>query len=206
MKRLAAMIAMLAAFAAGASTLRLDPGLTAPDVADGARLDAAVLVSTNATATAQVAAVYELPIYGEVERVSVVTNDHYVLSTNVVVGTNATLQATDLYTLSTNPTEMVTDLYAVSTNAGIVATNYLYVATNYFIVWTNTSLAMVNRPTTTTVTNYSWEVTDMVAVTNELLSLTASGGYAETNAVNRWIVSPARLLVEGAPVTLIFSR
>jgi len=197
---------LLFAIAVAASTLRLDPGLTAPDVADGARLDAAVLVSTNATATAQVAAVYELPVYVAVESVVVATNDYYVLSTNVVVGTNATLQATDLYTLSTNPTEKVTDLYAVSTNAGIVATNYFYVATNYFTVWTNTSLAMVNRPTTTTTTNYSWEVTDMVAVTNELVSLTASGGYAETNAVNRWIVSPARLLVEGAPVTLIFSR
>lgn len=197
---------LLFAIAVAASTLRLDPGLTASDVADGARLDAAVLVSTNATATAQVAAVYEFPVYGEVESVSVVTIDHYVLATNVVVGTNLTLQATDLYTLSTNPTEKVTDLYEVQTNAGIVATNYFYIATNYFTVWTNSWPVMVNRPTVETTTNFSWEVTDMVAVTNELLSLTASGGYAETNAVNRWIVSPARLLVEGAPVTLIFSR
>ena len=39
---------------------------------------------------------------------------------------------------------------------------------------------------------------------NDLVSL--SGGYAETNGVNRWIVSPARFLVTGDPVTLIFTR
>ena len=70
MKRLFATIATLAAFAACAAPLRLDPGLSAPGIADGARLDAAALLSTNAVATSTVAAVYELPVYGDVETVA----------------------------------------------------------------------------------------------------------------------------------------
>ena len=50
----------------------------------------------------------------------------------------------------------------------------------------------------------SEELTGTVAYTNDLFSL--SGGYAETNGVNRWIVSPARFLVTGDPVTVIFTR
>lgn len=205
MKRLLATIAMLAAFAAAAATLRLDPGLSAPGVADGARLDAAALLSTNAVATSTVAAVYELPIYGDVETVATNTHAHYVLSTNVVVGTNATYQVTDLYTLSTNPTYQVTDLYTLATNtAGVVETNYLYIATNYFTVWTNSFEVMVNRPTVSIATNHTWDVVDMVPRTNELFSLSASTGYAETNHVDRWIFPGARLLVTGESVTLIF--
>ncbi len=204
MKKLLTVTCYLFAVAASAATLRLSPGLSPLDVADGVRLDAAVLVSTNATATAQVAAVYELPEYGTVESVTVVTNDHYVLSTNVVIGTNATLDVTGLYTLATNPTDQVTDLYNVTTNAGIVATNYLYIATNYWTVWTNSWPVMVNRPTVSTLTNRITDVTGYKPITNELFSLTAEGGYAETNAINRWLVSPARLLLIGDPVTLIF--
>ena len=184
MKKLVAIICFLMfAFAAIAATLRLDPGLSAPGVADGARLDAAVLVSTNAGASCTVKAVYELPLYETVQSVTSVTNDFYVLSTNVVVGTNATLQVTDLYT--------------VVTNSGVVATNY-------FTVWTNSWPVMVNRPTVTMVTNNLIGVAGTVAYTNDLFSL--SGGYAETNGVNRWIVSPARFLVTGDPVTVIFTR
>ncbi|MBO7686494.1 MAG: hypothetical protein J6V72_08925 [Kiritimatiellae bacterium] len=184
MKKLVAIICFLMfAFAASAATLRLDPGLSAPGVADGARLDAAVLVSTNAVATAQVAAVYELPAYGEVESVTVSTNDYYTLSTNVVIGTNSTVLATDLYT--------------VTTNSGVVATNY-------FLVWTNSWPVMVNRPTVTTTTNTSWEVVSYFPVTNDLFTLTASAGYAETNRVDRWIAPGARLLLTGEPVTLFF--
>ena len=168
---------------AAGGAVRLGPGLSAPDIADGARLDAAVLVSTNAAASCTVKAVYELPLYETVQSVTSVTNDFYVLSTNVVIGTNATLQVTDLYT--------------VVTNSGVVATNY-------FTVWTNSWPVMVNRPTVTTVTNNLLELTGTVAYTNDLLSLT--GGYAETNGVNRWIVSPARFLVTGDPVTVIFTR
>ena len=184
MKKLVAIICFLMfAFAAIAATLRLDPGLSAPGVADGARLDAAVLVSTNARASCTVKAVYELPLYETVQSVTSVTNDYYVLSTNVVVGTNATLQVTDLYT--------------VVTNSGVVATNY-------FTVWTNSWPVMVNRPTVTMVTNNLIGVAGTVAYTNDLFSL--SGGYAETNGVNRWIVAPARFLVTGDPVTVIFTR
>ena len=206
MKKLLTIIFLLAAFAAGAITLQLEPGLTAPGIADGAKLEAAVLVSTNATATATVKAVYELPVYGTVETVTTNTADYYTLSTNTVIGTNSTLAVTDLYTLSTNPTWKVTDIYTVSTNAGVVATNYYNVATNYFTVWTNSTVTSVLTPRTAITTNNLLDVIGMKAVTNSLISLTASGGYAETNGVNRWLVSPARLLVTGESVTLIFTR
>lgn len=204
MKKLIAITFSIFAAAASAAVLQLAPGLTAPGVADGARLEAAALLSTNATATATVAAVYELPVYGEVESVSTNSYAHYTLATNTVIGTNATLAVTDIYTVSTNPTYQVTDLYTVATNAGIVATNYLYIATNYFTVWTNTYPVMVNTPTVEVVTNRLLDVTDTIAITNELVSLTAEGGYAETNRVERWIWPGARLLVEGEGVTLIF--
>ena len=204
MKKLFTVTCYLFAAAASAAVLQLAPGLTAPGVADGARLEAAALLSTNATATATVAAVYELPVYGEVESVSTNSYAHYTLATNTVIGTNATLAVTDIYTVSTNPTYQVTDLYTVATNAGIVATNYLYIATNYFTVWTNTYPVMVNTPTVEVVTNRLLDVTDTIAITNELVSLTADGGYAETNRVDRWIYPGARLLVEGEGVTLIF--
>ena len=183
MKKLFTITSSLFTAAALAAAVRLGPGLSAPDIADGARLDAAVLVSTNAGASCTVKAVYELPLYETVQSVTSVTNDFYVLSTNVVVGTNATLQVTDLYT--------------VVTNSGVVATNY-------FTVWTNSWPVMVNRPTVTMVTNNLIGVAGTVAYTNDLFSL--SGGYAETNGVNRWIVSPARFLVTGDPVTVIFTR
>lgn len=206
MKKLFTMTFYLFAVAATAATLRLEPGLSAPGVADGARLDAAALLSTNAVATATVAAVYELPVYGEVETVSTNTYAHFVLSTNVVIGTNATYEATGLYTVATNPTYMVTDIYTVATNADyqLPTTNYYYVATNYWTVWTNTYATMVNRPTVTVETNRTWDVVDMMPRTNELFTLTASAGYAATNDVRRWIFPGARLLVTGAPVTLLF--
>ena len=203
--RILSIIALLAAAAfANAIATRLNPGLSAPDIADGARLETAVLASTNAEASCTVQAVYEVPIYETVQSVSVVTNDYYVQGTNVVIGTNSTLEATGLYTVTTNPTWRATDIYTVATNAGVVATNFYYAATNYFKVWTNAQPVMVNRPFTVTTTNDLLELTGTVAYTNDLISL--SGGFAETNGVNRWLVSPARLLVTGDPVTLIFTR
>ena len=194
--------ALCAAFAHGAAVaVRLNPGLSAPDIADGARLEAAVLASTNRSATCTVKSVYELPVYETVRSVSVVTNDYYTPGTNYVVGTNATLEVTDLYTVVSNPTQRVTDIYTVDA-AG--ATNYYFAATNYFRVWTNAQPVMVNTPFVTTVTNNLIDVVGTVAYTNDLFSL--SGGYAETNGVNRWIVSPARFLVTGDPVTVILTR
>ena len=183
MKKLFTITSSLFTAAALAVAVRLSSGLSAPDIADGARLDAAVLVSTNAAASCTVKAVYELPVYDNVQSVTSVTNDYYVLSTNVVVGTNSTLQVTDLYT--------------VVTNSGVVSTNY-------FTVWTNSYPVMVNTPFVTTVTNDLLQITGTVAYTNDLFSL--SGGYAETNGVNRWLVSPARFLVTGDPVTIILTR
>jgi len=203
--RITAIIAMVAALAsANTTTLRLSQGITAPDIADGARLEAAVLVSTNAGASCTVKSVYEVPVYSTVQSVTVVTNDYFTPGTNYVIGTNATLEATGLYTVTTNPTWRATDIYTVATNAGLVATNFYYAATNYFRVWTNYTPVMVNRPFTVTTTNDLLRLTGTVAYTNDLLSL--SGGYAETNGVNRWLVSPARLLVTGDHVTLIFTR
>lgn len=201
MKKLFTITSSLFTAAALAVAVRLGPGLSAPDIADGVRLEAAVLVSTNAGASCTVKAVYELPLYETVQSVTSVTNDYYVLSTNVVVGTNATLDVTGLYTVVSNPTQRVTDIYTVD---AVGATNYYFAATNYFRVWTNAQPVMVNRPTVTTVTNNLIGVAGTVAYTNDLFSL--SGGYAETNGVNRWIVSPARFLVTGDPVTVIFTR
>jgi hypothetical protein len=194
--------ALCAAFAHGAAVaIRLNPGLSAPDIADGARLEAAVLASTNAAASCMVKSVYELPVYDTVRTVSVVTNDYYTPGTNYVVGTNATLEVTDLFTVVSNPTQRVTNIYTVD-DAG--ATNYYFAATNYFRVWTNAQPVMVNTPFVTTVTNDLLQITGTVAYTNDLFSL--SGGYAETNNVNRWLVSPARFLVTGEPVTIILTR
>ena len=203
--RILSVIAMIAAAAlADAVTLRLGPGLSAPDIADGARLEADVLASTNAAASCTVRSVYEVPIYETVRTVSVVTNDYYVPGTNYVIGTNSTLEATGLHTVTTNPTWRATDIFNVATNAGLVATNYYYIATNYFKVWTNAQPTMVNSPLVSSITNDLLQITGAKAYTNTLFSL--SGGYAETNGVNRWLVSPARLLVTGDPVTIIFSR
>ena len=130
-----------------------------------------------------------------------VTNDYLVPGTNYVVGTNATLDVTGLYTIVSNPTQRVTDIYTVDAGG---ATNYYFAATNYFRVWTNAYPTMVRTPLVTTITNDLLDVVGTVGYTNTLFSL--SGGFAETNGVNRWIVSPARFLVTGSPATLIFTR
>lgn len=187
--------------------VNLQPGLNAPSTDGAARVEAAVLVSTNATATASVAAVYEVPTYGNVQHVTTLTNEVLTLTTQTVVGTNETLAVTDLYTISTNPTDRVTSLYEVTTDAaGLSQTNYLYIATNYFTVWTNSYPVTVLTPNVVYETNTVWELTGSKPVTNELFSLTASGGYAETNDVDRWIATPARLLLTGEPLTLIIER
>lgn len=187
MKKLILIFLIALTFAAcyGAATMQLKPGLTAPGIVDGARLDAAALLSTNATATATVSAVYELPVYGEVEVVTTNTAYYYVTVTNTVVETNLTQEVTDIYT--------------IVTNSGVVATNYYAVATNSYPV-------KVNTPSITMITNMLLDVTGSVFITNSLVSLTADGGYAETNRVDRWIYPGARLLVDGEAVTLILTR
>lgn len=187
MKKILLILSIALTFAAhaGAVMMHREAGITLPGIVDGSRLDAASLISTNAAATATVSAVYELPVFGEVEVVVTNTAYYYVTHTNTVIETNATTTATDIYT--------------VVTNSGVVATNYYAVATNSYPV-------NVNTPSVTMVTNRLIDVTGTVAITNELISLTASGGYAETNRIDRYIWPGARLLIEGSPVNLIFTN
>lgn len=182
MKKLLAILIAAFAIAASAETLTLSPGLSAPLGGDGARVEAAVLVSTNASATANVQAVYELPVFAAVERVSVVTNDVLTFVTNSVVVTNFTTNVTSNY---------------------FVSTAYGLTTTNYYTVVTNTSTAWLPRPgPVITTTNTTWEATSTVAVTNSLFSLAASAGFAETNDLQRCLAPGARLLLTGAPVTI----
>lgn len=184
MKKLIAILFlfMLFALAAKAATLTLLPGLSAPLGGDGAIVEAAVIVSTNASATATVKAVYDLPIYSTVERVSTVTNDVLTLVTNSVVERVYSPSVTSNYTVNV--------VYGIAT-------------TNYYNVVTNTTVALLPRPgPVVTITNRTFEVTSSVSVTNDLISLTASGGFAETNDVNRCLAPGARLLLTGETLTI----
>ena len=182
MKKLLLTLVAATAFIGYAGTLQLSPGLSAPVGGDGALVEAAVLVSTNASATASVSAVYELPVYSAVERVSVVTNDVLTCVTNAVVTREWSYNVTSNYTVDV--------IYGVTT-------------TNYWNYVTNNVVAYVPRPgPVVTTTNLTVEVTSTVAITNALFSLTASGGYAETNGVGRCLAPGARLLLTGAPVTI----
>lgn len=182
MKKLLAILIAAFAFAADASTLTLSPGLSAPLGGDGALVEAAVLVSTNASATASVSAVYELPVYSAVERVSVVTNDVLTCVTNAVVTREWSYNVTSNYTVDV--------IYGLTT-------------TNYWNIITNQVVAYEPRPgAVVTTTNVTIEATSSVAVTNALLSLSASSGFAETNGVDRCIAPGARLLLTGEPLTI----
>ncbi len=170
------------AILAAAITLQLSPGLSEPVGGDGARVDAAVLVSTNASATATVQAVYDLPVYGLAD--VVLTNETATLAwvTNSVVVTNFSTTVTSNY--------VVTAAYGLTT-------------TNYYTIATNSVAAYVPRPGAPVITtNRVLMVTSTVAVTNSLFSLTASAGFAETNDVKRCLAPGARLLLTGAPVTI----
>lgn len=182
MKKLLLTIVAAFALVGHAGTLQLSPGLSEPVGGDGAIVYAAVLVSTNASATASVSAVYELPVFAAVERVSVVTNDVLTFVTNSVVVTNYSSSVTSNYTVS-----------AV----------YGQAVTNYYTVATNTATAWEPRPgPVVTTTNVTIEATSTVAATNALLSLSASSGFAETNGLNRCLAPGARLLLTGAPLTI----
>ncbi len=173
------------AILAAAITLQLSPGLSEPVGGDGARVDAAVLVSTNASATAAVAAVYDLPVYGTVQTVVTNYTDVLTFTTNSVVVTNFSAIAAS----SNTP-------YIVSTVYGIATTNYYTVATNSWTSWEPVPVVAGIA------TNNVLGVTSYKPVTNALFTLTASGGFAETNGVNRCLAPGARLLLTGAPVTI----
>ncbi|MBO7688819.1 MAG: hypothetical protein J6V72_20735 [Kiritimatiellae bacterium] len=182
MKKLFAILIAVFSIAANAGTLTLSPGLSEPLGGDGALVEAAVLVSTNASATATVQAVYDLPVYGVAESVSIITNDVLTFVTNSVVVTNFSASVTSNY---------------------VVTTAYGLTSTNYYTVATNSVAAYVPRPGAPVITtNRVLTVTSTVAVTNSLFSLTASSGFAETNDVKRCLAPGARLLLTGAPVTI----
>ena len=181
-KFLILFVALFAFFAALAETITVGPGLAAPLGGDGARIESAVLVSTNATATSTVKAVYELPVYGLAD--VVFTNVYETagwVTNNIVI---------------TNFSASVTSNFVVSTVYGLTTTNYYTVATNKVPAY----VPIPGAPVITT--NRVWAATSTVAVTNNLFSLTASGGFAETNGVNRCLAPGARLLLTGAPVTI----
>ena len=173
------------AILAAAITLQLSPGLSEPVGGDGARVDAAVLVSTNATATSNVAAVYDLPVYGTVQTVVTNYTDVLTFTTNSVVVTNFSAFAAS----SNTP-------YIVSTVYGIATTNYYTVATNSWTSWEPVPVV------SGIATNNVLGVTSYKPVTNALFSLTAANGFAETNGVNRCLAPGARLQLAGSAVTI----
>lgn len=182
MKKLLFLLFLLLSLFSYAATLSLSPRLSAPLGGDGAIVEAAVLVSTNDSATASVSAVYELPVYSPVQHVTVVTNDILTVVTNAVVKREWSYNVTSNYTVDV--------VYGVAT-------------TNYWNITTNNVVAYVARPgPVVTTTNTTLEVTSTMSVTNALLSLTAASGFAETNDVGRCLAPGARLLLTGEPLTI----
>ena len=184
MRKLLFLFSLLLALFSYSATLSLSPGLSAPVGGDGALVEAAVLVSTNASATASVSAVYELPVYSAVESVVVTTNDVLTCVTNDVVIREWSYNVTSNFTVDV--------VYGIPT-------------TNYWNYVTNSVVAYEPRPgTVVTTTNVTIEATSTVAVTNDLLSISASGGFGETNGVGRCLAPGARLLLTGEPLTIFF--
>ena len=171
---LAAMFALADALAGA----KFNPGETG-ELSDGAIIKGVVVASTNATQTAKVKAVYSWPIWGEATDSTVTT-----ISYTVPVDRVDTL---------TNWCDYVTETYTAS--GGV---------TNYYdgiTVATNRVLSVVEKPVTNTVTRAV--IVGRVSVTNQLYSITASGGVG--SSTNRVLVGAgARLLVEDAPVTIFW--
>ena len=180
-KTLVLVAAMFAVLWAIAGTL-LGPGL-AGEFSNGAIIKGVVLASTNATQTASVKAVYEWPVFGEVEEETVFPVTVRTRTTRIDTLTNWCDYAT---------ASAVTNISGSVTN--VVYYDGITVATNAVI-----SSVQVMK------TNTAWRtaVVGKVAITNTLYSLTASGGVA-TNGETRLIGAGARLLIESAPVTIIW--
>ena len=68
-------------------------------------------------------------------------------------------------------------------------------------VVTGAALASTNATVTATV-KAVYALEGGKAVTNDLVSLTANGGFAETNGLRRCVLPNAALLVTGSPVVL----
>ena len=171
---LAAMFALADALAGA----RFNPGETG-ELSDGAIIKGVVVASTNATQTAKVKAVYSWPIWGEATDSTVTTISYTVPVDRVDTLTNWCDYATKTYTVSGG----VTNFYDGITIA------------------TNRVLSVVEKPVTNTVKRAV--IIGRVSVTNQLYSITASGGVG--SSTNRVLVGAgARLLIEDAPVTIFW--
>lgn len=173
------MFGLMLVAAAVCSAAVFDVGYSPDAFANGTRCVAAMVVSTNATQTATVKAVYEFPEYGVVEKIQNIT--HELRQTWI-----------DNYTYQTNWCATNTEHYVV---IGGVTNYYTDVST-----WTNKVPVWGEVP----VTNWysKLERIGCKAVTNDLYSLTASGGVG-TNTATKLIGRGAGILVTGAPVELI---
>ena len=152
------------AILAAAITLQLSPGLSEPVGGDGALVEAAALVSTNAGATASLSVVYDVPTWGEVQRVETNATDVLTFVTNSVVVTNFSA-----FAASSNTPYVVSTVYGVST-------------TNYYTVATNSWTAMEPRPGPSVVTtNTVQEIVGYASVTNDatIASFEVGGGNGE---------------------------
>lgn len=175
---IALALAAIFALADALAGAKFNPGETG-ELSDGAIIKGVVVASTNATQTAKVKAVYSWPIWGEATDSTVTTNSYTVPVDRVDTLTNWCDYATKTYTVSGS-------------------------ATNYYdgiTVATNRVLSVVEKPVTNTVKRAV--IIGKMSVTNELYSITASGGVG--SSTNRVLVGAgARLLIEDAPVTIFW--
>jgi len=177
---LAAMFALADALAGA----KFNPGETG-ELSDGAIIKGVVVASTNATQTAKVKAVYSWPIWGEATDSTVTT-----ISYTVPVDRVDTL---------TNWCDYATANAVTNITEGGSVTNVVYY--DGITVATNRVLSVVEKPVTNTVTRAV--IVGRVSVTNQLYSITASGGVG--SSTNRVLVGAgARLLIEDAPVTIFW--
>jgi hypothetical protein len=174
----AMMIATAFAVADTIAGAGYNPGETG-ELTDGAVIKGVVLVSTNASATAKVKAVYDWPIWGEETRESVKT-----ISYTVPVDKVETL---------TNWCDYVTENYVVDGST----TNFYEAVT----VVTNRVLATVEKPETNRVTVAA--IVGKRSVTNDLYSITASGGIGSSSE-KKMVGAGGRLIISGAPVTIFW--
>lgn len=175
---IALALAAIFALADALAGAKFNPGETG-ELSDGAIIKGVVVASTNATQTAKVKAVYSWPIWGEATDSTVTTISYTVPVDRVDTLTNWCDYATKTYTVSGG-------------------------GTNYYdgiTVATNRVLSAVEKPVTNTVKRAV--IIGRMSVTNELYSITASGGVG--SSTNRVLVGAgARLLIEDAPVTIFW--
>ena len=182
MKRYAIFMVLMLLAAWVALAEMMAPGLHGV-LTGGGILKGAVVMSTNATQTATVDAVYEWPIYGSITNQTVSTVRYQETYAKVETLTNFCDYVTE--TSVTNITGSVTNVVYFD---GIVTV-------------TNNVLRPVTRYVTNTLV--TTEIVGVKAVTNSLYSLTASGGYGASSDT-KLIGAGGRLLIKNWPVTLFW--